>query len=87
MQLVPEAYSYRGRRRRRPRRQRSSLRSYSFGEENKLFEESDDGGREEGLGAAVIDLASCREVVRGELGRLDRDLERQVARLSRKTRR
>lgn len=43
------------------------------------------GGAEEG--GAAIDLSSCQEVVQAELGRLEGELERQAARLDRRSRR
>lgn len=73
---------YRGRRRRRPRRRRSYLRYHGMygvaGRVRGVSEEADLG--------STIDLPACREVVRGELLRLEKDLERLTAGLTRRNR-
>lgn len=73
---------YRGRRRRRPRRRRSPtlIPPAAFaGDGGKGEEVEAEGGR--------IDLLSCQEVVRGELERLDGELDRQAETLARRYRR
>lgn len=77
----------RGRRRRRPRRRRSARSDFG----NPGFASDacgDDDGAECGeKDEGVVNIVSCREVVDGELGRLEKELERQQARLSRRDRR
>lgn len=77
----------RGRRRRRPRRRRSTLSSISHpgfdgdlvaGEGMREGRATDDG---------VVDIMNCRGLVDEELGRLEMGLERQKARLARRSRR
>lgn len=75
---------YRGRRRRRPRRRRSYLRYH--GMYGVAGEFRGGGVGEEADLSTTIDLPACREVVRGELVRLEKDLERLTARLTRQNR-
>ncbi|CAM9352115.1 unnamed protein product [Scytosiphon promiscuus] len=75
---------YRGRRRRRPRRRRSSFLDTSLAGGSGSVASGGEGDKAEEVS---IDLLSCQEVVQAEIGRLNGELERQRARLARRSRR